>query len=75
MEPLRGEPAAMLRAVLVAALAAALAGAVRAAASPPPSRNVSVLLEPGSERLRVLPGRHPAAVAWASLDDRIHAVG
>ncbi|XP_064024465.1 putative phospholipase B-like 2 isoform X2 [Pogoniulus pusillus] len=76
MKSLRGVPAAMLRAVLVAALAAALSGAVRAAASsPPPSRNVSVLLEPGSERLRVLPGRHPAAVAWASLDDRIHTVG
>ncbi|XP_055555441.1 putative phospholipase B-like 2 [Falco cherrug] len=69
---------AALRAVLVAALAAALApvAPVRAApAAVPPPRNVSVLLEPGSGRLRVLPGRHPAAVAWASLDDRIPAVG
>lgn len=65
---------AALRAVLGAALAAALAGAAPAAASPPP-RNVSVLLEPGSGRLRVLPGRLPAAVAWASLDDRIPDVG
>lgn len=72
---------AALRAVLAAALAAAMAGAAVAASSssssfsPPLSRNVSVLLEPGSGRLRVLPGRRPAAVAWASLDDRISAVG
>ncbi|XP_075023385.1 putative phospholipase B-like 2 isoform X5 [Calonectris borealis] len=62
---------AALRALLGAALAAALAGAAPA----PPPRNVSVLLEPGSGRLRVLPGRRSAAVAWASLDDRIPAVG
>ncbi|XP_049661502.1 putative phospholipase B-like 2 [Accipiter gentilis] len=65
---------AALRAVLGVALAAVLAGAAPAAVSPPP-RNVSVLLEPGSGQLRVLPGRHPAAVAWASLEDRIPAVG
>lgn len=76
---LRPAPAAVpamaaLRAVLGVALAAVLAGAAPAAVSPPP-RNVSVLLEPGSGQLRVLPGRHPAAVAWASLEDRIPAVG
>ncbi|XP_054700712.1 putative phospholipase B-like 2 [Grus americana] len=64
---------ALLGAALGAALAAALPGAAPAAAPPP--RNVSVLLEPGSARLRVLPGRHSAAVAWASLDDRIPTVG
>ncbi|KAM9281001.1 putative phospholipase B-like 2 isoform 2-T2 [Morus bassanus] len=63
---------AALRALLGAAVAAALAGAAPAA---PPPRNVSVLLEPSSGRLRVLPGRRPAAVAWASLDDRIATVG
>uniref|UniRef100_A0A8C3EKB2 Phospholipase B-like n=1 Tax=Corvus moneduloides TaxID=1196302 RepID=A0A8C3EKB2_CORMO len=64
------------RALLVAALLSPLLSAVPAGAAPSPvPRNVSVLLEPGSERLRVLPGRHPAAVAWASLDDRIPHVG
>ncbi|XP_068268516.1 putative phospholipase B-like 2 isoform X2 [Nyctibius grandis] len=62
---------AALRALLGAALATALPGAAPAA----PARNVSVLLEPGSGRLRVLPGRLSAAVAWASLDDRIPDVG
>ncbi|XP_064889912.1 putative phospholipase B-like 2 [Columba livia] len=67
---------AALRALLGAALVVALAGTPPAGAAPgPPPRNVSVLLEPGAGRLRVLPGRHPAAVAWASLDDRIPTVG
>ncbi|XP_042661575.1 putative phospholipase B-like 2 isoform X2 [Tyto alba] len=71
---------AALRAVLGAALAAALAGVPFPPPPPPPAaapppRNVSVLLDPGSGQLRVLPGRLPAAVAWASLDDRISAVG
>ncbi|KAK2538122.1 hypothetical protein Q9966_005883 [Columba livia] len=67
---------AALRALLGAALVVALAGTPPAGAAPgPPPRNVSVLLEPGAGRLRVLPGRHPAAVAWASLDDRILTVG
>ncbi|XP_069727387.1 putative phospholipase B-like 2 [Phaenicophaeus curvirostris] len=61
---------AALRALLVAAVAA-----VAGAAAAPPPRNVSVLLEPGSGRLRLLPGRHPDAVAWASLDDLIPTVG
>ncbi|XP_030316191.1 putative phospholipase B-like 2 isoform X1 [Calypte anna] len=69
---------AALRTLLGTALAAVLAagrtGVAPAAASPSP-RNVSVLLEPGSEQLRVLPGRLPAAVAWASIDDRIPTVG
>lgn len=64
---------AALRALLALALAAAMPGA--APAAPPPPRNVSVLLEPGSGQLRVLPGRRPAAVAWASLDDSIATVG
>ncbi|KAM7089942.1 putative phospholipase B-like 2 [Ciconia maguari] len=64
---------AALRALLAAALAAALARAAPTAAPPP--RLVSVLLEPGSGRLQVLPGRRPAAVAWASLDDLIPTVG
>lgn len=67
---------AALRALLGAALVVALPGTPPAGAAPgPPPRNVSVLLEPGAGRLRVLPGRHPAAVAWASLDDRIPTVG
>ncbi|XP_015733653.1 putative phospholipase B-like 2 isoform X7 [Coturnix japonica] len=41
----------------------------------PPPRSASVLLEPGSGRLRVLPGLQPAAVAWAELTDHIQAVG
>ncbi|KAM6340732.1 putative phospholipase B-like 2 isoform 1-T1 [Alca torda] len=63
---------AALRALLALSLATATAGV---ASVPPPPRNVSVLLEPGSGQLRVLPGRHSAAVAWASLDDRIPDVG
>ncbi|XP_074015954.1 putative phospholipase B-like 2 [Numenius arquata] len=66
---------AALRALMALGLAVAMAGAAPAGPVPPSARNVSVLLEPGSGQLRVLPGRHPAAVAWASLDDRIPAVG
>lgn len=69
-------PRALLVASLLSPLLSPLLSAVPAGAAPSPvPRNVSVLLEPGSERLRVLPGRHPAAVAWASLDDRIPHVG
>ncbi|XP_057267237.1 putative phospholipase B-like 2 [Pezoporus wallicus] len=64
--------------LLLCAVSAALPGAPRTGPSPAPvpsqPRNVSVVLEPRSG-LRVLPGRSPAAVAWASLDDRIPAVG
>lgn len=69
-------PRALLLASLLSPFLSPLLSAVPAGAVPPPApRNVSVLLEPGSERLRVLPGRHPGAVAWASLDDRIPHVG
>lgn len=69
-------PRALLLASLLSPFLSPLLSAVLAGAVPPPApRNVSVLLEPGSERLRVLPGRHPGAVAWASLDDRIPHVG
>ncbi|KAM7034381.1 putative phospholipase B-like 2 [Acridotheres tristis] len=69
-------PRALLLSPLLFPLLSLLLSAVPAGAAPSPvPRNVSVLLEPGSERLRVLPGRHPAAVAWASLDDRIPHVG
>ncbi|XP_017686845.1 PREDICTED: putative phospholipase B-like 2 [Lepidothrix coronata] len=70
-------PRALLAAaVLLSPLLSPLLSAGAAGAAPAPApRNVSVLLEPGSGRLRVLPGRLPAAVAWASLDDRIPHVG
>uniref|UniRef100_A0A8B9ZE90 Phospholipase B-like n=1 Tax=Anas platyrhynchos TaxID=8839 RepID=A0A8B9ZE90_ANAPL len=67
---------------VVAALLLALPGlgvgfgvGVAAAVPPPPARGASVLLEPGSGRLRVLPGRHPNAIAWAALTDHSRAVG
>ncbi|POI30540.1 hypothetical protein CIB84_005710 [Bambusicola thoracicus] len=65
---------AALRALLAAAVAAAWVLGVASGPTPPP-RSASVLLEPGSGRLRVLPGRQPAAVAWAELTDHIQAVG
>ncbi|KAJ7423706.1 putative phospholipase B-like 2 [Willisornis vidua] len=69
-------PRAVLAAVLVSPLLSPFLSTGSAGAAPAPApRNVSVLLEPGSGRLRVLPGRLPAAVAWASLDDRIPHVG
>ncbi|XP_064378374.1 putative phospholipase B-like 2 isoform X2 [Dromaius novaehollandiae] len=69
---------AALRALLGAALAAALAPApapARALGAAAGPAAASVLLEPGSGRLRVVPGRQPAAVAWANLTDHIGAVG
>lgn len=75
--PRRGSaPPAMaaVRALLAAAAVAAWVLGVASGPIPPP-RSASVLLEPGSGRLRVLPGRQPAAVAWAELTDHIQAVG
>lgn len=65
---------AALRALLAAAAVASWVLGVASGPTPPP-RSASVLLEPGSGRLRVLPGRQPAAVAWADLTDHIQAVG
>ncbi|XP_021268836.1 putative phospholipase B-like 2 isoform X2 [Numida meleagris] len=65
---------AALRALLAAAAVVAWAPGAASGPTPPP-RSASVLLEPGSGRLRVLPGRQPAAVAWAELTDHIQAVG
>ncbi|XP_035196784.1 putative phospholipase B-like 2 [Oxyura jamaicensis] len=68
-------PRAVLAALLLALPGAVPGPGAAAAASPTPARGASVLLEPGSGRLRVLPGRHPAAVAWAGLTDHSRAVG
>ncbi|KAJ7309616.1 hypothetical protein JRQ81_007670 [Phrynocephalus forsythii] len=40
-----------------------------------PTRSCSVVLDPGTEQLRVVPGWAPAAVAWANLTDGIRDTG
>ncbi|CAM4657905.1 unnamed protein product [Lepidochelys olivacea] len=43
--------------------------------SGPETRRSSVLLDPASGQLRIVPGWDPAAVAWANLTDRIQDTG
>ncbi|XP_077016034.1 putative phospholipase B-like 2 [Tamandua tetradactyla] len=67
-------------AVLIGLFLGGPAGVVLAAGGrhkpvPPPSRGSSVILDATTGQLRLVDGRHPAAVAWANLTNAIHETG